>query len=42
MSGDTRQHTASVERTWWRVAAAVWVAALVTVLAACLLAAGPG
>jgi hypothetical protein len=40
MSGDTKQRSGSFE-TWWRVAAAGWVAALVAVLAACL-AAGPG
>ena len=41
MSGDTRQHSGSFE-TWWSVAGAVWAAGLVVVVAACLLAAGPG
>jgi Na+-driven multidrug efflux pump len=41
MFTDTKQHSRSAERAWWWVAVAVWVAALVTVLAACLLAAGP-
>jgi hypothetical protein len=40
MSGDTKQRSRSFE-TWWRVAAAAWVAALVAVVAACLVAAGP-
>ena len=41
MSGGTKKRSGSFE-TWWRVAAAGWVAALVAVLAACLVAAGPG
>jgi hypothetical protein len=41
MSGDTKQHSGSFE-TWWSVAVAVWVAGLAVVVAACLLAAGPG
>jgi hypothetical protein len=38
---DAKQHSGSFE-TWWCVAAGVWVAGLVVVVVACLLAAGPG
>ena len=42
MFADTKQHSRSAERIWWRAAAAVWFAALVAVLAACMVATGPG
>ncbi|MGH3340787.1 MAG: hypothetical protein ACRDPL_18415 [Propionibacteriaceae bacterium] len=39
MYADTMQHSGSFERTWWRVAAVVWVAGLVAVLVGWLAAA---
>jgi hypothetical protein len=39
MSADTKQHSGSFDRTWWRVAAVVWVAGLLAVLVAWLAAA---
>jgi hypothetical protein len=39
MYADTKQHSESVQGTWWRVAAVVWVAGLVAVLVAWLAAA---
>jgi hypothetical protein len=41
MFADTRQRCGSLERTGWRVAAAVWVAGLVAVLVGWLLTAAP-
>jgi hypothetical protein len=41
MFADTRQRSGSLERTGWRVAAAVWVAGLVAVLVGWLLTAAP-
>jgi hypothetical protein len=41
MFGDTKQRSGSFERTWWRVAAAVWIAGLAAVLMGWLLAAAP-
>ena len=41
MVADTRQRSGSLERTGWRVAAAVWVAGLVAVLVGWLLTAAP-
>jgi hypothetical protein len=39
MTADTQQHFGSFQRTWWRVAAGVWVAGLVAVLVGSLAAA---